>query len=290
MNKLTYIILGSVLAICIILIYIVVCIFTRNGYCFAWEAPIDHEGTATFVGILSVIITFASAWVFYATLSEQREQNRLLQSQHFIEQWQVLVAQQIAIRDNTKETIPILQNNLRSEQAFTGVYCFKMIWNTYILLKRAIERGDNFSDWEKMMYENDYARENIPEYMEYYEPEQFEHCIKDIDYEHQIAYIGYYFNIKGGHCSADVSPAVEAFRLIYERYFQSSSTYYSHLCSMLLFLQKNEPLYSDQKDYCIAVLRNNLCQAEVSLIRQYADKQDNEKNYWCPIKVWSGST
>lgn len=128
MNKRTYIILGSVLAICIISIYIVVCIFTRNGYCVAWKTPIDHEGTTTFVGILSVIITFANVWVLYATLSEQREQNRLLQSQHFIEQWQVLVAQQIAIRDNTTLTLPILQNALPAQQTVTSVYCFKMIW------------------------------------------------------------------------------------------------------------------------------------------------------------------
>ena len=278
MNKRTYIILGSVLAICIISIYIVVCIFTRNGYCVALETPIDHEGTTTFVDILSVIITFANAWVLYATLSEQREQNRLLQSQHFIEQWQVLVAQQIAIRDSTKAMIPIPQNNLSSPQTFTGVYCFKMIWNTYNLLKEAIERGDNCSDWERTMYEYDCAIENIPEYMEHCEPEQFENVINDIDYKHQIAYIGHYFNIKGGHCSTDVFSAVEAFRLIYERYFQSSSTYYSHLCSMLLFLQQNKSFSKDRIDDCISILKYNLSQAELLLIKQYAeyDKQNKE--------------
>ncbi len=117
-----------VIGIAIILIVVVCCIFAHNGYCIAWKTLIDNEGTTTFVDILSLIIiptiTLISVFVYYATLREQRKQNRQLQSQHFIEQWQVLVTQQIAIRDNTTLTLPILRNALPAQQTFTGVYCF----------------------------------------------------------------------------------------------------------------------------------------------------------------------
>lgn len=296
MNKRTNIILCSILAICAMLICIAVCyIFARNGYCFAWKTPIDHEGTATFVGILSLIIiptiTLISVFIYYATLREQREHNcqlqlqhqeqiQLLQSQHFIEQWQVLVTQQIAIRDNTTLTLPILQNALPAQQTFTSVYCFKMIWVMYIRLVEAIKSNYDCSNWEQIVAEYDGQYVDLTgelACMEHYEPEEYAELCKTNYEKLQIAYVGYCFDIQGNYTS-DISPTNEAFRLIYERYFRLSSTYYSHLCSMLLFLQKNEPLYSDQKDYCIAVLKYNLCRAELSLIKQYAeyDKENKE--------------
>lgn len=273
-----------VIGIAIIAILVVCYIFARNGYCIAWGTPIDHEGTATFVGILSLIIiptiTIISVFVYYATLSEQREQTRLLQSQHFIEQWQVLVAQQIAIRDNTTLTLPILQNALPAQQTFTSVHCFKMIWVIYIRLVEAIKSNYDYSDWEQIEAGNDGQYVDLTgelACMEHYEPEKYAK-LRQTNYEKlQVAYIGNCFDIRGNN-PADISPTNEAFRLIYERYFQLSSTYYSHLCSMLLFLQKNESLYNDQKDYCIAVLKYNLCRAELLLIKQYAEynKQNKE--------------
>lgn len=283
MNKRTYIILGSVLTICIISIYIVVCIFTRNGYCVAWETPIDHEGTTTFVGILSVIITFASAWVFYATLSEQREQNRLLQSQHFIEQWQVLVTQQIAIRDNTKATIPVLQNATPSPQTFTGAYCFNMIWILYIRLVDAINSKSDYSDWESIEAEYDGLYMDFSgelECMEHFEPEKYAELRRSNYEKLQVAYIGNCFGIRGKYPS-DISPMTEAFRLIYERYFRLFSTYYSHLCSMFLFLQHKEQqneLSRNQIKDCVSIFKYNHSRAELLLIKQYAeyDKENKE--------------
>ena len=283
MNK-RYIILGSVLVICIISIYIVVCIFARNGYCVAWKTPIDHEGTTTFVGILSLIIiptiTLISVFVYYATLSEQRKQNHQLQSQHFIEQWQVLVAQQIAIRDNTTLILPILQNALPAQQTVKSVYCFKMIWVIYIRLVEAIKSNYDYSDWERIESKYDGLYVDFTgelACMEHYEPEKYAK-LRQTNYEKlQVAYIGNCFDIRGNN-PVDISPTNEAFRLIYERYFRLSSIYYSHLCSMLLFLQQNKSFYKDRIDDCISILKYNLCQAELLLIKQYAEynKQNKE--------------
>lgn len=287
MNKRTYIILGSVLAICIISIYIVVCIFTHNGYCIAWQTPIDYEGTATFVSILSLIIiptiTLVSVLVYYATLSEQREQNRLLQSQHFMEQWQHLVAQQIAIRDNTMLTLPVLHAASPDRQTFAGVHCFKKIWMIYIRLVAAIKSKHNYSDWERTEaeYEGHYMDPTGElACMEHYEPEKYAK-LRQTDYEKlQVAYVGYRFDIRGDYPSG-ISPTNEAFRLVYERYFRLSSTYYSHLCSMLLYMQRKEQqneLSGEQIGDCITILTNSLCRAELLLIKQYAEynKQNKE--------------
>ena len=271
------------IGIAIILIVVVCYIFTHNGYCVAWKTPIDHEGTTTFVGILSLIviptITLISVFVYYATLSEQQKQNCLLQSQHFIEQWQVLVAQQIAIRDNTTLTLPILQNALPAQQTFTGVYCFKMIWVMYIRLVEAIKTNYDYSDLEQIEagYEGQYVDlTGELACMEHYEPEKYAK-LRQTNYEKlQVAYIGNCFDIRGNN-PADISPTNEAFRLIYERYFRLSSTYYSHLCSMLLFLQQNKSFYKDRIDDCISILKYNLCQAELLLIKQYAEYDTKNK-------------
>lgn len=286
MNKRTYIILGSVLAICIISIYIVVCIFTHNGYCIAWQTPIDYEGTATFVSILSLIIiptiTLVSVLVYYATLSEQREQNRLLQSQHFMEQWQHLVAQQIAIRDNTMLTLPVLHAASPDRQTFAGVHCFKKIWMIYIRLVEAIKSKHNYSDWERTEaeYEGHYIDPTGElACMEHYEPEKYAK-LRQTDYEKlQVAYVGYRFDIRGDYPSG-ISPTNEAFRLVYERYFRLSSTYYSHLCSMLLYMQRKEQqneLSGEQIGDCITILTNSLCRAELLLIKQYAEYDTKNK-------------
>lgn len=286
MNKRTYIILGSVLVICIISIYIVVCIFTHNGYCIAWQTPIDYEGTATFVSILSLIIiptiTLVSVLVYYATLSEQREQNRLLQSQHFMEQWQHLVAQQIAIRDNTMLTLPVLHAASPDRQTFAGVHCFKKIWMIYIRLVEAIKSKHNYSDWERTEaeYEGHYMDPTGElACMEHYEPEKYAK-LRQTDYEKlQVAYVGYRFDIRGDYPSG-ISPTNEAFRLVYERYFRLSSTYYSHLCSMLLYMQRKEQqneLSGEQIGDCITILTNSLCRAELLLIKQYAEYDTKNK-------------
>ncbi len=272
-----------VIGIAIILIVVVCYIFTHNGYCVAWKTPIDHEGTTTFVGILSLIviptITLISVFVYYATLSEQQKQNCLLQSQHFIEQWQVLVAQQIAIRDNTTLTLPILQNALPAQQTFTGVYCFKMIWVMYIRLVEAIKTNYDYSDLEQIEagYEGQYVDlTGELACMEHYEPEKYAKLCQTNYEKLQVAYIGNCFDIRGNN-PADISPTNEAFRLIYERYFRLSSTYYSHLCSMLLFLQQNKSFYKDRIDDCISILKYNLCQAELLLIKQYAEYDTKNK-------------
>lgn len=272
-----------VIFIAILCLMVVCYIFARNGYCIAWQTPIDYEGTATFVSILSLIIiptiTLISVFVYYATLSEQQKQNCLLQSQHFIEQWQVLVAQQIAIRDNTTLTLPILQNALPAQQTFTGVYCFKMIWVMYIRLVEAIKTNYDYSDLEQIEagYEGQYVDlTGELACMEHYEPEKYAK-LRQTNYEKlQVAYIGNCFDIRGNN-PADISPTNEAFRLIYERYFRLSSTYYSHLCSMLLFLQQNKSFYKDRIDDCISILKYNLCQAELLLIKQYAEYDTKNK-------------
>ncbi len=277
-----------VIGIAIILIVVVCYIFAHNGYCIAWKTLIDNEGTTTFVDILSLIIiptiTLISVFVYYATLREQRKQNRQLQSQHFIEQWQVLVTQQIAIRDNTTLTLPILQNALPAQQTVTSVYCFKMIWVMYIRLveaiKDAIKNNNDYSNWEQIEAEYDGLYVDLTgelACMEHYEPEKYAK-LRQTDYEKlQVAYVGNRFDIRGNNM-AGISPTNEAFRLIYERYFRLSSTYYSHLCSMLLFLQQNKSFYKDRIDDCISILKYNLCQAELLLIKQYAEynKQNKE--------------
>ena len=233
--------------------------------------------------IIIPTITLVSVLVYYATLSEQREQNRLLQSQHFMEQWQHLVAQQIAIRDNTMLTLPVLHAASPDRQTFAGVHCFKKIWMIYIRLVEAIKSKHNYSDWERTEaeYEGHYMDPTGElACMEHYEPEKYAK-LRQTDYEKlQVAYVGYRFDIRGDYPSG-ISPTNEAFRLVYERYFRLSSTYYSHLCSMLLYMQRKEQqneLSGEQIGDCITILTNSLCRAELLLIKQYAEynKQNKE--------------
>ncbi len=152
--------------------------------------------------------------------------------------------------------------------------------NVYPISRSNKKSNYDYSDWERIESEYDglyvdFTGELVC--MEHYEPEKYAK-LRQTNYEKlQVAYIGNCFDIRGNN-PADISQTNEAFRLIYERYFRLSSTYYSHLCSMLLFLQQNKSFYKDRIDDCISILKYNLCQAELLLIKQYAEynKQNKE--------------
>lgn len=269
-----------IVIIAVIGIIITCYIYSSGGYCITWHTSIDNEGTSTFVSILSLIIiptiTLVSVLLYYGTLLEQREQNRLLSLQDFNARWQNLITQQINIRDNTEIAIPVLDKGQPTYYQLKGMLCLKGLWVTFERLSKAIETNFDYSDWERYEFESEGAFEKIPEWLEHYEPEEYEKCCKEIYAQKQVAYIGYKFNIKGNG-DLEICPQQKAFKLLYERYFLLSSTYFKHICAMLLFLQQNEALYKDQITDSVTILKQNLCQAELLLIKQYAEYDENNK-------------
>ncbi|MBR1808249.1 MAG: hypothetical protein IJ776_02550 [Paludibacteraceae bacterium] len=268
----------AISAVSVLSIVITCIIYGVNGVIPAFSISVDSDLTISFFTVIAAILTptiaFISALLYYDTLMEQKRQNVNFSLQHFEEQFNNLIERQLKIRDQLYIIHPIIQNGVLNNVRYQGIEAFKRLWLTYRFLIQAINSRENYYDWEQFEAGYDNAKESLDpdRVLEHFEPKELDKKIEELNLQYHIAMIGHIFNIDGTQQLANTE--IEAFRMIYEKFFHASSLYFTHLCSILKFLQHSFNLYSIdsklQEEY-VQRLRDNLSSAEISVIDSYSN-------------------
>ena len=267
--------------IAIILIGIIIFIY-KNDYCLAFKVRIDHNATLSFVGLIGVILTPAvgiiTAILYYSSLREQQKQN-------FDIGWQNLLQTQLNIRDAQEIDFKILDNNWNDKvKHIRGYQCMLMTWMLYKDLIALLQLKENCLDKEKLQalkdnyYNSLIMDDNYQTEMEYlrqYEPKEYIKVLSENKRKQRMIMTGNIFGISGDEKD---NPNELAFRLVFDKYFSKTSTYFSHIISMLRFLDRNVESYGKDKIMeCIQHLKDNLTSCEWELLSQYAEYDSQNK-------------
>jgi len=272
---------GWIIAISIIagiLVLIAAIVFYSNGYCIAMKKKLDTDITISFFTIISAILVPAvaiiSALLYYGALLEQRKQNINLSLQHFESQFNEQLKQQCILRDKLYIIHPVLSNGVHINRRFEGIDAFRQVWLSYRLLLKAIKSGNNYSNWELLQsdYENAFANVDPDGILQHYSPDELDKQLDELGQKHMESFIGNIFKIDGAQSYSNVE--FEAFALIYNKFLKTSSLYFSHLCSVLRFVERNFAIYSidakQQKEYLQQII-DNLSSVEICIIERYAN-------------------
>ena len=222
------------------------------------------------VSIAALVVSVISAIIYFYTLREQRKQNALLLQQYFYEQWQELIRQQLKICDEMHVVVDVLNNDKPDKMLVHGNTSLVRIWIIFLRLQKAIADNNDYSNWELMEADYENAIHNIPEELEYCDIKRYNETFEDLGETRKVAFVGHVFGVKKQDTKPK-NPQQSAFSLIYERYFKGTSTYFTHLCSMLRFLERNQAAYKSQIDECAQILKDNMSAYELGVVEQYAN-------------------
>jgi len=265
----------SVIIFAIILMGIVIFIY-KNDYCLALKVRIDHNATLSFVGVIGMILTPAvgviTAILYYSSLREQQKQN-------FDMKWQHLLETQLKIRDSQEIAFKVLDNNWNDKiKHLRGYQCMLMAWMLYKDLIAVLRLKENCLNREKLQELEDNYYNSLTmddnyqtemEYLRQYEPKEYMKVLSENKRKQRMIMTGNIFGISGDEKD---DPNELAFRLVYDKYFSRASTYFSHIISMLRFLDRYEELYSKSvAKECLQNLKDNLTYCEWELLMQYAE-------------------
>lgn len=272
------------IAIFILALLIFVCIiYYRQDYCLAWNISIDHDATLSFVGVLGAIltpvVTIITAMLYYSSLLEQRKQN-------FDNKWQSMLATQLHIRDTQEIHFEWIDNSWeKTHITMKGYKCIIMATMLYRNLTQAILNKQDYTNRDDLIriydeseqilldFDEEYRVEQ--EYLRCYNPEEYRKQQDRACSERKVAMIGHLFNIIGNETG---NAHLLAFELIYKRYFWQSSTYFTHIMSLLRFLDRQVAYYSEEEiQECARHLCDNLTYCEKELLLQYAEYKPNNK-------------
>lgn len=272
-----------ILLVVVISIILVGCLYVRKGYCLAWDVDLDYVATDTFVGILALICTNAVALItailYYSSLKEQQKQT-------FNSQWQGMLERQLKIRDEQKVNFKLLNNRWKEVTILIeGYRCMIMTDILYRDLTQAIQSKYNYTDRDNLKHEHDETEAILremdeeyrleQEYLMRYNPKEYKRQMDDASYKRRISMVGNLFNIQG----TEVGDAkLLAFEMIYKKYFSQTSTYFTHIVSLLVFLERQSYNYSSSEiKECAQNLCDNLTYCEKELLLQYAEYHPNSK-------------
>lgn len=272
------------IAIFILTLIIFVCIiYYRQDYCLAWNISIDHDATLSFVGVLGIIltpvVTIITAVLYYSSLLEQRKQN-------FDNKWQSMLETQLHIRDTQKIHFEWIDNNWeKTHITMKGYRCIIMATMLYRNLTQAIRNKQDYTDRdylmrtydesEQILFDSDEVYRVEQEYLRYYNPKEYKKQQDKAHSNRKVAMIGHLFNIMGDEKG---NAHLLAFELIYKKYFWQSSTYFTHIMSLLRFLDRQVAYYAEEEiQECAKHLCDNLTYCEKELLLQYAEYKPNNK-------------
>jgi hypothetical protein len=234
----------------------------------AWDVDLDYVATDTFVGILALICTNAVALItailYYSSLKEQQKQT-------FNSQWQGMLERHLRIRDEQKLAVDVIENDGVVKEFVTGYHCFAVIWITYLRLAAAIKLNVKFS-WSNI-YMNMKMRDfykDAWENIEFETQSEYESKKKTSLETNLIEYVGYLYDIT---TNIDDEPYAKAFDLISRRYFKGTSIYFTHLHSILRFLERQEHSY--EVEDCKKSLNDVMTKFEKEVVFLYG-KFNNE--------------
>lgn len=282
MNNRHKCIIGWIAVITTILVITILFVYWKNGFCIAWNVDINHEVTSSFANLLGAILTPAigiiTAIIYYSTLQEQRKQN-------FEDKWQNILETQLKIRDSQEIDFKVLDNNWNDKiKHLRGYQCMLMAWMLYKDLIAVLRLKENCLNREKLQelednyynaLELDDSYQTEIEYLRQYEPLEYTKILNESKRKRRMIMTGNIFGISGDEKD---DPNELAFRLVFDTYFSRASTYFSHIISMLRFLDRNLESYGKDKiRECIQYLKDNLNSCEWELIMQYAEYDTNNK-------------
>ena len=272
------------IAIFILTLIIFVCIiYYRQDYCLAWNISIDHDATLSFVGVLGVIltpvVTIITAMLYYSSLLEQRKQN-------FDNKWQSMLETQLHIRDTQEIHFEWIDNSWEKIHiTMKGYRCIIMATMLYRNLTIAIQNKQDYTNRDDLIRIYDESKQILldfddvyrveQEYLRCYNPEEYRKQEDRACSERKVAMIGHLFNIIGNEAG---NAHLLAFELIYKKYFWQSSTYFTHIMSLLRFLDRQVAYYAEEEiQECAKHLCDNLTYCEKELLLQYAEYKPNNK-------------
>lgn len=282
MNKHIKWIIGITIFALAAIIFVCV-VYGRNGFCLAWEVSINNDTTLSFVGVLGVIITPAvtmiTALLYYSSLLEQRKQN-------FDNKWQNMLETQLHIRDTQDIHFEWLDNKWeRINIPMQGYRCIIMATMLYRNLTQAIQNKHNYTNQNELVREYEESEQILLDFDEEYRLEQeYLRCYNFKEYKKQldraisnrrVAITGHLFNIQGDE---DSDVKLLAFEKMYKKCFLQTSTYFTHIVSLLRFLERQLLNYSSSEiKECAQNLCDNLTYCEKELLLQYAEYNPKNK-------------
>ena len=166
-----------------------------------------------------------------------------------------------------------------------GYRCMIMTDILYRDLTQAIQSKYNYTDRDNLKHEHDETEAILremdeeyrleQEYLMRYNPKEYKRQMDDASYKRRISMVGNLFNIQG----TEVGDAkLLAFEMIYKKYFSQTSTYFTHIVSLLVFLERQSYNYSSSEiKECAQNLCDNLTYCEKELLLQYAEYHPNSK-------------
>ena len=152
------------------------------------------------------------------------------------------------------------------------------LWKIFLRLQKAIDDNFDYSNLDLLEADYENAIQNISEELEYYDIKKYNDIFESLGEKRQVAFIGHVFGVTEQE-SKPKNPQQEAFILIYNRYFKGTSTYFTHLCSMLHFIERNQATHKEQIDECVQILKDNMSAYELGIVEQYS----NFDNYNGPM-------
>lgn len=272
------------IAIFILTLIIFVCIiYYRQDYCLAWNISIDHDATLSFVGVLGIIltpvVTIITAVLYYSSLLEQRKQN-------FDNKWQSMLETQLHIRDTQEIHFEWIDNSWEKIHInMKGYRCIIMATMLYRNLTIAIQNKQDYTNRDDLIRIYDESEQILldfdemyrveQEYLRYYNLKEYKKQQERAHSNRKVAMIGHLFNIMGDEKG---NAHLLAFELIYKKYFWQSSTYFTHIMSLLRFLDRQVAYYAEEEiQECAKHLCDNLTYCEKELLLQYAEYKPNNK-------------
>lgn len=272
------------IAIFILTLIIFVCIiYYRQDYCLAWNISIDHDATLSFVGVLGIIltpvVTIITAVLYYSSLLEQRKQN-------FDNKWQSMLETQLHIRDTQEIHFEWIDNSWEKIHInMKGYRCIIMATMLYRNLTIAIQNKQDYTNRDDLIRIYDESEQILldfdemyrveQEYLRYYNLKEYKKQQERAHSNRKVAMIGHLFNIMGDEKG---NAHLLAFELIYKKYFWQSSTYFTHIMSLLRFLNRQVAYYAEEEiQECAKHLCDNLTYCEKELLLQYAEYKPNNK-------------
>jgi hypothetical protein len=229
--------------------------------------------------ILTPVVTIITAVLYYSSLLEQRKQN-------FDNKWQSMLETQLHIRDTQEIHFEWIDNSWEKIHInMKGYRCIIMATMLYRNLTIAIQNKQDYTNRDDLIRIYDESEQILldfdemyrveQEFLRYYNLKEYKKQQERAHSNRKVAMIGHLFNIMGDEKGI---AHLLAFELIYKKYFWQSSTYFTHIMSLLRFLDRQVAYYAEEEiQECAKHLCDNLTYCEKELLLQYAEYKPNNK-------------
>ena len=303
------ILLGSVL----IYIFVLSVIYCKSGFSFSFkdvDIDVTHNYlTDLFVG-LTLIVTFASIWLFYKTLKSQQEEIQKNQLRFELQQFENNFFRMLEKLQTIRDNLEIEDEFYLSQQKrYKGLVFFK--YNTYVLwfLRQALIKSVviNEPSWDDHLSASSADRtpneEFEMQYLARYEPEKCKEIEDSVKRDRKTEYASFKFKISKDLLKTtdgftdekkEAWSCKNAFNRVYRYFHDPSDLYFSHLMNTLKYIDINSKLFENSKDLNIkdqiqlyaSMLSSGMYQSELAFVFYYAYTLDDVERLCVKYKLF----